>query len=101
METVLIISADKWEFTDEKTGELRKGVTLQYISDYREDTDVSVGFKPIKTTVNDAVFDVVKKNGAPALYRIDTRSRPGADNKPTLTVISAQLVKPVRIFEAA
>jgi hypothetical protein len=101
METVLIISADKWQFTDEKTGELRNGATIQYVNDYREDTDVSVGFKPIKTSVNDAVFDAIKKSGAPAMYRLDSRSRPGKDNKPTLTVVSAQFVKPVKLFEAA
>lgn len=101
METVLIISADKWNMTDEKTGELRNGVTLQYVNDYREDTDTSVGFKPIKTSVSDAVFDVIKKSGAPAMYKLDTRSRPGKDGKPTLSVISAQFVKPVKIFEAA
>lgn len=101
METVLIISADKWNMTDEVTKEYREGITLQYLTDYREDTDTSLGFKPIKTSVNEAVFEAVKKNGAPALYRIDTRSRPGTGGKPTLTVVSAQFVKPVKIFETA
>lgn len=101
METVLIISADKWEFPDEKTGEIRKGATIQYVSDYREDTDDSVGFKPIKTSVKDEVFDAIKKAGAPAMYSLDVRSRPGKDNKPTLSIVSAKFVKQVKIFEAA
>jgi hypothetical protein len=101
METVLIISADKWKMTDEKTGELRSGVTIQYVNDYREDSDVSVGFKPIKAPANDDVFEAIKKSGAPAMYRLDTRTRPGALGKPTLTVVRAEFVKQVKIFEAA
>lgn len=101
MENVLILSADKWGFVDEKTGEHKNGVTLHYLTDYREDSDKEMGFKPIKVTVEDAIFDVVKKGGAPALYSIDTRTRPGKDSKPTLTVVGVKFVKAVEIFKAA
>jgi hypothetical protein len=101
METVLIISADKWKLTDEKTGEIRSGVTIQYVNDYREDSDVSVGFKPIKAPANESVFETIKKSGAPAMYRLDMRTRPGKDGKPTLTIVRVDFVKQVKIFEAA
>lgn len=101
MEQVLILSADKWEFTDEKTGELRKGVTLQYITDYREDSEKEMGFKPIKASVSENVFDVVKKSGAPAMYKLDVRTRPGKEGKPTATIVGIQFVKPVKLFETA
>ena len=77
METALVLSADRYEFTDEKTGELRRGVTLQYVTEYREDTQTSVGFKPIKAPATPEVFEAVKKGGAPAVYRLHSRTRPG------------------------
>lgn len=100
-ENVLILSVNKYEFTDEKTGEIKKGVTLHYVSDYRENTATELGFKPSKTGANEAVFDAVLKGGVPGMYRIDTRSKPGKDGKPTLTVVGAQLAKKVPLFETA
>lgn len=44
---------------------------------------------------------LIKKGGAPALYSIDTRTRPGKDSKPTLTVVGVKFVKAVEIFKAA
>jgi len=99
METVLVLSAYRYEFTDENTGVVRRGVSLHYISDYREDTEASVGFKPIKAPVSLEVFEAVKKGGAPALYRLTSKSKPGAQGRPTLTVIKAEFLKPVKIFE--
>lgn len=101
METVLIISADKWKMADEKTGEIRSGLTIQYINDYREDSETAVGFKPIKAPANPEIFDAIKKGGAPGLYKLDMKTRPGKDAKPTLTIVRAEFVKPVKIFEAA
>ena len=99
MENVLILSASKWEFTDEKTAEVKKGVSVHYVSDYRDDTATELGFKPIKTSADDAVFEIAQKGGVPGMYRIDTRSRPGKDGKPTLTVVGAQFAKKVPLFE--
>lgn len=101
METVLIISADKWNMVDEKTGEKRSGLTIQYINDYREDTESALGFKPIKAPASVEVFDAIKKGGAPGIYKLDMKTRPGKEGKPTLTIVRAEFVKPVKIFEAA
>ena len=84
MEQVLILSADKWRMTDEKTGEVRSGVTVHYINDYREDTDSSAGYKPIKAPAAEEVFDAIKKQGAPALFDLDFKTRPGKNGVPTL-----------------
>ena len=99
-EKVLVLSASKWNFTDEKTGEMKKGVSLHYVTDYRDDTATELGFKPIKSSADDAVFDAVQKGGVPGMYTIATRSKPGKDGKPTLTVVGAQLAKKVPLFEA-
>jgi hypothetical protein len=99
METALVLSADHYEFTDEKTGDVRRGVTVQYITDYREDTPRSVGYKPIKAPAASDVFDAIKKNGAPALYHLTTKTRPGKEGKPALTVVKADLIKSLSIFD--
>lgn len=101
METALVLSADKWNLTDEKTGELRNGIMVQYINDYREDSDRAIGFKPIKASSTPEVFDAIRKGGAPALYQLDFRTRPGQAGKPTLVIVKAELVRAVKIFEAA
>jgi hypothetical protein len=99
METALIISADRYEFADEKSGEIRKGITVHYINDYREDTDKAIGFKPIKAPATLEVFEAVRKGSAPALYELDFRTRPGQEGKPTLTIVKADLVRTVEIFK--
>jgi hypothetical protein len=101
METTLVISADRYEFTDEKTSEIRKGVTLHYINNYRENSAGAVGFKPIRVPATPEVFEAVKKGNAPALYKLDFTTGPGPLGKPTLTVVKAELVRPVKIFEGA
>ena len=100
-EKVLVLSASKWNFTDEKTGEMKKGVSLHYVSDYREDTATELGFKPVKSGADDVVFDAVQKGGVPGMYTINTRSKPGKDGKPTLTVVGAQFAKKIPLFETA
>lgn len=99
MEKALVISADRYEFTDEKTGEIRKGVTVNYINDYREDTEMSVGLKPTKISANAEVFDAIRAGTAPALYELDFRTRPGKEGKPTLQLVKATLVKTIDVFE--
>lgn len=99
MDTVLVLSADKWEMTDEKTGVIRNGVTIQYVNDYRENDERSVGLKPTKAPASLEVFESIRKGGAPALYRLDFRTRPGKESKPTLTVIKAEIGKAIKIFD--
>ena len=100
METVLLLSVDKYQFPDEKTGEIRKGVTVQYINDYRDDTDDAVGLKPIKAPATDDFFGMVKQHSVPGMYDIDFRTKPGKENKPTLTVVGGKFVRAVKLFDA-
>lgn len=99
MEKALVIAADRYEFTDEKSGEIRKGVTVYYINDYRDDTDKALGFKPIKAPATPEVFEEMRKGGAPALYDLDFKTRPGQEGKPVLTLVKAVFDKAVKVFE--
>src|SRR5262245_57865780 len=100
METVLLLSADSWELKDEHTGEIRRGVTVTYVNNYREPDGRSVGLRPIKAPATADVFSSVRPGGAPGLYSLDFRTRPGKESKPVLTVTRADLVEPLALFQA-
>lgn len=101
MEQFIVLSADQWRFTDPDSGEIRAGVSLHCVTDYRDPTDTSVGFKPMKMTGSDAAFLEIKKGGAPGLYELSMRSRPGKDGVPTMQVVGARLLKKLDIFPKA
>lgn len=92
-ETVLILRASKWELTDEKTGEIRKGCTLHYINDYQVETATAVGDSPMKVGASEEVFDAVKKSKAPGVYDITTRTKPGKEGQATVVVTQAKFLK--------
>lgn len=97
-ERALILSADRWEMPDERTGEIRKGVSVWYVNDYREDTDTSVGFKPTKVSASPEMLEKLRHSQLPAVYELHYGSRPGKDNKPTLTLIDVGFVSSVDVF---
>lgn len=89
-ETVFILRATKWELTDEKTGEIRKGCTVHYINDYQVETANAVGDAPMKVQASEEVFNEVKKHKAPGIYDINTRTKPGKDGIATVVVTQAK-----------
>lgn len=101
METTLILSADRWELTDDKTGELRSGVVLYYVNQYRDPTDRAIGLRPTKTSATPEVFETVRKGGAPGLYQLDFRTRPGKEGKPTLVAAKAEFLRKLDLFGEA
>lgn len=97
-ELAFVISADKGTMTDERTGRPMNWANVHYLTDYREDSDDATGYKPIKITCTPEAFDIIHKNGV-GLYKLDFRTRPGVQNKPTLTLIKAELVGALDVFE--
>lgn len=89
-ETVLILRASKWEMTDEKTGEVRKGCTVHYINDYQVETANAVGDAPMKVQASDEVFTTVKQFKAPGIYEINTRTKPGKEGQATVVMTQAK-----------
>lgn len=98
METVFVLSADNWELTDERTGEIRRGVTITYVNNYREPSERSLGLRPTKAPATYEVFELIKKGGVPGFYRLDFRTRPGKEAKPVLTVSGAEFVRKLELF---
>jgi hypothetical protein len=96
-ERALITSADTWQMTDEKTGEIRRGLSVWYLNDYREDTGEAFGFKPTKVSA-DISLKASMADKLPGLFELEYGSRPGAQGKATLTLIGVKFVQAVDLF---
>jgi hypothetical protein len=90
METVLILRASKWEVTDEKTGEIRRGCTVHYINDFQVETANAVGDSPMKVQASEEAFAQIKTHKAPGIYEIGTRTKPGKDGQATVVLTQAK-----------
>lgn len=77
MERVLLLSADPWTMTDERTGEEITGVSFWFVSDYRKGEN---GLKPIKISGDKSLM--VKCAGRlPCVAGIQFGLKPAAGNK--------------------
>lgn len=99
-ETVLVLRADRYEFPSEKTGEIIKGANVYFISDSQVETPNAVGEKPMKVAISDEVFNDIKHYGAPAIYDITTKTRPGKDGTATVTLVKAKFQQPFKLPES-
>lgn len=97
MSTAIILSADRWEMADENTGEIRRGVSIWYVNDYRDNTGKAQGMKPTKISAPAEVFEkLIDKLPASASLQYDTR--PGREGKAQLVVQDVVDLKPVKLF---
>ena len=94
----LILSADKWEMDDDRTGKIRSGVSIWLVNDYREETPLAVGMKPTKVSGDISMFDQLKSAKLPAVFDLDYGSRPGKDGKPTLTLLGVTHIADIDAF---
>lgn len=98
MEKALILSADSWSMADEKTGEMRNGVSVWFVNDYRDDTVQAVGFKPTKVSADASLLPQLRDAKLPAIFNMHYGSRPGAQGKATLTLVKADKIASVNLF---
>lgn len=96
-ERALITSADTWEMTDERTGELRRGLSVWYLNEYREDTNTAIGSKPTKVSGSQELLDEMRGK-VPGLFEMQYGSRPGAQGKATLTLVGVKFIRSVDLF---
>jgi hypothetical protein len=90
METVLLLSADPWELTDERTGEIRRGVSFWFVSDYREGDS---GLKPTKVSGDRSLLGLVAGH-LPCVASLGFATRPGAGNKASLQLVDVAVHQP-------
>lgn len=88
-----MLSIDKWERLDEKTGEVYRGFYSWFVNDYRESTDKFMGFKPTKLKLAETAYRHLQGKELPAWVDIEWDSRPGMDGKAELLVRSVNYVE--------
>ncbi|GGY21261.1 hypothetical protein [Pseudoduganella dura] len=96
----LILSADRYDITDEKTGVVQPLFQLWYITDYRESSEREQGSKPIKMLTTPEMFAKLSAQKLPAMFDMELRSRPGKGNTAALTVVDINFVSAINIFGA-
>jgi hypothetical protein len=97
-DVALVLSADKYEIPDERTGEIQSLHQVWYINNYREDSERERGSKPIKMLVAPEVFSELFKHQLPSLFDLDVRTRPGKGNSVSATVVGFKHVGTPQIF---
>ncbi|MCK9235891.1 MAG: hypothetical protein M0P09_06200 [Acholeplasmataceae bacterium] len=95
---LLILSCDKWNFQDEKTGEVKSGVSIWSLSNYRQDTDREKGLKPQKISSDPSFFDLLKGLTLPILVDPSYTILPGAQGASSVRLVGFKNPQPVKIF---
>jgi len=65
-EHVLLLSASKWDFVDDNTGDRRKGLTV-YVCHLNQTNDNINGIKPAKYTLSSDNMHILDDKNLPAL----------------------------------
>ncbi len=91
METCVLLSARRYQFTDDK-GAPVQGVTLTYLTGDVETTGDRRGLSPL--TINAPVDVFSSLSVVPGVYGMEFKQRPGKNGRPTLQVTGVR-------FEAA
>jgi len=95
MERVLLLSADPWEMTDERTGEIIRGVSFWFVSDYRKG---EYGLKPIKISGDKSLM--AKVSGLlPCVAGLSFGLKPAAGNKAGLQLDDIEVMEPFNLGE--
>ena len=88
MDLSLVLSADPWEIPDERTGEIRKGLSIWFVNSYR---DSESGLKPTKVSGDVALWDQLRGR-LPAVCSLSFSTRPGKENKAQLVLSSVDVI---------
>lgn len=86
MAKVVVLCAYPWSLTDEKTGEIKEGTSVQWLYKYHNPTfsEDLVGCKPYKCTLPRDRFNDFNKGCG--LYDAELDIVPGAGGKPTVVL---------------
>lgn len=96
---IILLYASTYKLVDEKTGEVKQGVTCNYYFntnlDVVDNANGSVGTRPAKGSMDINVFAKIYK--APALYEADFDMNIGSDGKPVLRIKDLRFLSQVSI----
>lgn len=96
MQSVILLSGDPWEMTDDRTGEIRRGVSFWFVNSYR---DSDRGLKPTKISGPPQLFETVRGR-LPCVCVLSYGMRPGAQNKATLQLDDIEVIAPFNLESA-
>lgn len=100
MQKALVHFAAPWEMTDENTGKVTRGFSLQFITPYSETRDGSAGLQSIRTSIRDEqVFAAIRPH-VPCMCTLEIEAKPGAQGKLAAVVVGISDVKSVKLFSA-
>ncbi len=98
---IILLYAAQYEIADEKTGEIKRGVTCNYYfnSDLhaQDNTNGSKGTRPAKGSLDYMLMGKIKS--APALYDAKFEMNVGSDGKPVLKIVDLDYVGDVSMVQ--
>jgi hypothetical protein len=98
----LVLSADAWNMVDEKTGEAMSGVSIWFLTEYRDQSHATqVGYKPAKVGGSPEILEKLRTLQLPAQCEMHYGAKPGAAGKATLILNDITYVKSVDVFGSA
>ena len=102
---VVIISANQYQFTDEKTGELNEGTTVRYLITHdmapvEDAKSGSKGYKPGKATMPYNFLENFKDAPIPGIYEASFVCNVDAKGKASINATDFTLVGGITISKA-
>lgn len=91
MKPSLVIEATPWQLTDERTGEIKRGISVRYVDFESPLVGRRHGFEPLKVSApEDTSFREL-----PGYYDLRFRQRANKDGKVEVAITGARLVAPL------
>lgn len=87
METCVLLSARKYDFTDD-AGKRVEGITISYLTGDVDNDPDRRGVAPLTISAPSDVFSLL--GPLPGLYDVDFKQRAGKNNRPTLMITGVQ-----------
>jgi len=100
VETILLLSANRYSFTDEKEGRKIEGCRISYLIDDFEDEKDRRGFTPMEISGPLEVYNEITRRGVevPALFRAHFSQRMNRQSrKVVLTLVALEYLQAVDI----
>lgn len=98
---ILLLYANTWTMTDDKTGEFKTGVSVNFYFNLTLDpvknADGSIGMRSAKASM--AVDRMKKCIQAPALYDAEFEMSVGSDGKPVMKIVDLDYISSVTVTE--
>lgn len=92
---ILVLALNQYGFTDEKTGEVKEGATIEYLTTDFTNTSSDFGTKKGYFSLKQSLDKEIAKQitNVPGVYEVELSMRSGSDRKAQLVMNSFKLTK--------